>query len=46
MTDINLTGFILFMGLPGSGKTLYVTTIIEQAIKSGRPVYVCNFDGI
>lgn len=39
-------GLWLITGLPGSGKTLRVTTIIEDAIADGRPVYVCNLNGI
>lgn len=36
----------LITGLIGSGKTLRAVWYIDQEVKAGRAVYVCNLDGI
>lgn len=41
-----ITGVHLITGLIGSGKTLRAVWYIDQEVKAGRPVYVCNLTGL
>lgn len=36
----------LLTGNPGSGKTLHLVYLIVEALKTGRPVYVCGVNGL
>ncbi|MFC5578053.1 zonular occludens toxin domain-containing protein [Lysobacter niabensis] len=41
-----ITGVHLITGLIGSGKSLRAVWYIDQEVKRGRPVYVCNLNGL
>jgi hypothetical protein len=41
-----ITGVHLITGLIGSGKTLRAVDLIDQEVKRGRAVYVCNINGL
>lgn len=43
---MSLNRITLITGLIGSGKTLRAVWYIDQEVKAGRAVYVCNLDGI
>lgn len=43
---MSLDKITLITGLIGSGKTLRAVWYIDQEVKAGRAVYVCNLDGI
>jgi type II secretory pathway predicted ATPase ExeA len=41
-----IIGVHLITGLIGSGKTLRAVDLIDQEVKRGRVVYVCNINGL